>query len=599
MALKLNESSGISRFDSQREAGAPASLALAHDDIVETPSWFGPSTRPLFGWFVYPKNLHVRGAVVLCQPIAEESNMAYRTFRTLSQRLARAGFLALRFDYDGTGDSAGSFEDTDRPTAWTGSIRHAVAETRLWGAQNVSLVGMRLGATLGYLAAASSPLDLDDLILWDPCPTGTSFLRELRMLQTAWVGDRVREPHGFIETPSYRFAPEFGVDAARIAIDGRVAASKLARRTTVLARSDRTPHRALLAALPNDETQWGSVSGQAQLLNVPTLHAAVPFDGVADVVSRLLNGAADSFTPLTPRPEPTASWHEGGQLITESACFFGSDPRLFGIRTSSQNHEPSLPQLLFLNVAAERHLGEGRIWLRLSRESARKGFDSVRLDHSGVGDSDTRPGRVNDTVFDENWIDDVPRVAHALSGDSVPNVIGVGMCSSGISALQAAKAGCFREMIAVNVPVDVDLNAALPPAWTVFSRKPRWLLRVAVKHKRVAQLLWDASSVVRPQHNAMWALRSAVMAGVQITLISGPDDIGAMRQNGAWLRLWGRALRTSGRFRVHAAPHADHSLRESRGQDEVMSRLLDRLQTYVPNPHTPKELGIGSANADE
>ena len=89
-------------------------VMLEHDGVVEAPTWFGPHERPLLAWFTYPRSKRVRGAVVLCQPIAEEGNMAYRTFRALAQRLAAAGYLTMRFDYDGTGDSAGSFEDARR-----------------------------------------------------------------------------------------------------------------------------------------------------------------------------------------------------------------------------------------------------------------------------------------------------------------------------------------------------------------------------------------------------------------------------------------------------------------------------------------------------
>jgi hypothetical protein len=144
-------------------------------------------------------------------------------------------------------------------------------------------------------------------------------------------------------------------------------------------------------------------------------------------------------------------------------------------------------------------------------------------------------------------------------------------------------------VIAVNVPINTDLFAKLPPAWTLFTRKPAWLLRIAFKHKRAAQLLWDASSVVLPERDAMWALRSAVASGVEITLISGPEDLNEIRRNVVWNRFWGRVLRTSGRFRVLSAPHADHSLRDSEGQDEVVSMVLDRLQIYVP--HLPDPLG--------
>ncbi len=41
------------------------------------------------------------------------------------EELAAAGFVALRFDYDGTGDSAGLQEDAGRVPAWLASIEAA------------------------------------------------------------------------------------------------------------------------------------------------------------------------------------------------------------------------------------------------------------------------------------------------------------------------------------------------------------------------------------------------------------------------------------------------------------------------------------------
>jgi alpha-beta hydrolase superfamily lysophospholipase len=563
------------------DAGSEQNV-LDHGDIVEAPGWFGPSERPLFGWFVYPRNLRVRGAVVLCQPIAEEGNMAYRTFRTLSQQLAREGFLALRFDYDGTGDSAGKFEDPARRVTWTESIVHAVAESRLWGATHVSLVGMRLGATLGYLAAAESALDLDDLILWDPCLTGKSFLRELQLLHRSWFGDQPGVPPGWIETPSYRFAPDFVADAGRIAIDGRVPSSDLARRRTVLFRADRTPSPKLRAALPQDENEWANISGQAELLNVGTLEAAVPVHGLAEVVSRLLRAAPEPTSAITARYRPTARWRENAQEVEETACFFGRDARLFGIRTSGAAPDPSRPHLLFLNVAAERHLGEGRTWLRLARDSASDGFISVRLDHSGVGDSATHPGHADDVLYDQAWLDDVPFVAEVLAAGTTPNLVGVGLCSSGASLLQSATQGGFREVIAVNVGFDLEPDDTISPGWTVFVGRPSWLNRLAVKHRRIAELVWSVSSIVYPKRSVLWRPREIVASGTEVTLMGGPHDMERIHHNPLWRGIWGRPLSASGRFRQQTLPNADHSLRTGSGQDEVIRAVLDRLRTYVP-----------------
>src|ERR1051325_66360 len=69
--------------------------------------------QPLFAWLHYPANPSGHG-VVLCAPLGYEQVHAHRSFRVLADQLAAAGVTALRFDYHGTGDSAGRDEDPDR-----------------------------------------------------------------------------------------------------------------------------------------------------------------------------------------------------------------------------------------------------------------------------------------------------------------------------------------------------------------------------------------------------------------------------------------------------------------------------------------------------
>ena len=63
-------------------------------------------------------------------------------------RLERAGMHTLRFDYLGTGDSAGDVEQAS-PAQWVADVKAAVEEIQgRLPASSVTLVGLRLGATL-------------------------------------------------------------------------------------------------------------------------------------------------------------------------------------------------------------------------------------------------------------------------------------------------------------------------------------------------------------------------------------------------------------------------------------------------------------------
>ena len=88
--------------------------------------------------------------------MAPTTSCVYRVWRILAERLAGVGFDVLRFDYEGTGDSAGDPEEPGRLEAWIGNIERVVEEARaLAGASEVALVGLRIGATLALQAAAS------------------------------------------------------------------------------------------------------------------------------------------------------------------------------------------------------------------------------------------------------------------------------------------------------------------------------------------------------------------------------------------------------------------------------------------------------------
>jgi pimeloyl-ACP methyl ester carboxylesterase len=93
-------------------------------------------------------------------------------------QLAGAGFPVLRFDYGGTGDSAGEAADADL-VGWRDDIRRAADALReRAGVELVCLAGLRLGASLA-LQLASERHDVAALILWEPIVSGAGYLAEL------------------------------------------------------------------------------------------------------------------------------------------------------------------------------------------------------------------------------------------------------------------------------------------------------------------------------------------------------------------------------------------------------------------------------------
>ncbi len=152
------------------------------------PFFFGSSEERLFGVHHPPRGRDAREtAVLLCYPLGQEYMRAHRTFRQLGMLLSRRGFHALRFDWFGTGDSAGSAE-AGSVERWLGDAALAIEELKdTAGVERVSLVGLRAGAALAALATRGRE-DVGDLVLWDPVVEGALYLEQLRKAQAAHGG---------------------------------------------------------------------------------------------------------------------------------------------------------------------------------------------------------------------------------------------------------------------------------------------------------------------------------------------------------------------------------------------------------------------------
>jgi pimeloyl-ACP methyl ester carboxylesterase len=141
------------------------------------PFLFGPPHRRLFGILTRPAQAPSSSGVVICPPLGQEAIRSHRSLRLLSENLAQAGLGSLRFDYYGTGDSAGDL-DSARPSEWMGDIRLAAQELReRAGLTRLVMVGLRLG---GFLAALAEVRAVGRLILWDPVADPRGYLETAR-----------------------------------------------------------------------------------------------------------------------------------------------------------------------------------------------------------------------------------------------------------------------------------------------------------------------------------------------------------------------------------------------------------------------------------
>ena len=140
--------------------------------------FFGDRATQLFACHHPPSASASEYGAVLCYPMGHEYVRTHRLYRFLARRLADAGFHVLRFDYFGTGDSAGEFEEA-RLERWVDDTRAAFGELRRrFLVRHVYAAGLRLGAAVALLAGIKHG-GLDGLVLWDPMTSGPGYLEDV------------------------------------------------------------------------------------------------------------------------------------------------------------------------------------------------------------------------------------------------------------------------------------------------------------------------------------------------------------------------------------------------------------------------------------
>lgn len=219
-----------------------------------TPFYFGEGERRLLG--VYdPAEKAGTGtprAVVFCAPWGPEYIITHRALRSLALNLSAVGRHVLRFDYFGVGDSAGEIEEGD-VEGWLDDIEMAIEELKsMVGVQRVSLLGMRLGASMAA-EVASRRTDIDKLTLWDPVVSGSAYLEELDITHTAWIRERTRyvplAPNNVPNRLCHPFPEKLEQQIAAVDLAGL--SGKLKQKILLVTTEETGKHEAAMAALAN------------------------------------------------------------------------------------------------------------------------------------------------------------------------------------------------------------------------------------------------------------------------------------------------------------------------------------------------------------
>jgi pimeloyl-ACP methyl ester carboxylesterase len=581
---------------------------------------FGPRGRQLFGVYHPPAPSVARGVgVVLCNPLGYEAMCAHRTYRHLAQRLAMAGFHALRFDYHGTGDSSGGTTEAGRLNAWIESIRTAMTQLRAcMGDGRLALFGVRFGGTLATLAAAQG--DVDALVLWAPSPVGRAYVRELRAfrsLRQTELSPGDPGSDGTEEFAGHLFDTTTLYDLA--SVDLHALQTRVASRALVAPRA----HREVgVLRLVQHLESVGVQAVQAQLdgydgmLQDPQF-TQVPHGALDAIVSWLEGVYAASPSAVSPPWSPrralfTTGAH--GRRVREEAQTFGSDGRLVGILTEPEGitPAPSRPAVLFLNVGANHRVGPHRMYVTFARDLAERGFLSLRFDLGGLGDSARPDGPSENQLYSTASTSDVVAAMDAMRDKrGVDRFVLVGVCSGAYAAFHTV----LRDprvvgQVLVNLQTfDWRASDSLALSVRKSHRSTRYYLRAPFQGRvwaralrgqldssLVAGALWERASSRVTQR--LEALRSRVMGepppatqvelrfrelgdrGVDSLCIYGASD-GGLDVIEHHLGVDACRMRGRRNFHLEIVEGADHTFTPKGAQREFHDRLVEWLvRTY-------------------
>jgi alpha-beta hydrolase superfamily lysophospholipase len=522
---------------------------------VETRArWFGPEERPLLGWVSATPAARASG-VVVAPPVGYPYVTSHRALRLLADGLASDGHVVLRFDYDGTGDSAGDARDGDRVAAWRASLRAAAAELRSLGCTRLTIVGVRLGGTFALLDGAE--LGADAVVAWLPVTSGRRYAKELRLLATEIPGDAAHAVAGDVWTETT--LAELGA----LAVDPDAP----------------LPPRTLVVGEPFGDADVLPPAGSEGILETSAERAVTPV-ALLDAIRSWIGPAAGA-----PLDVPAGSVEATLDGVRETVLRLG--PHRLAAIASEPPRGAGGATLLLLNSGSEPHVGPGRAWVAFARELARRGHRAVRADFRAWGESPA--DGLAPVPYAEHCRDDVLELVRALEELGHRNVVPFGLCSSAYVALRAAAEQRLAGVVALNP----QLYWAPPqPVELTPEENRRYRTPVRDRYDRWARFgVWSALDALGLRSPAGRWLDALRRRGTPVTLVFAAGDEGLHHLRVRLGRRFAAALRNRS-VRLVEIPDIDHSMHRVWLRGAVVDALDEALSEVAAPAPEPLEVVV-------
>ena len=559
--------------------------------MLTDPLWIG-SGRPISAWLHRPADSTVHAIAVACGPVlGEDATKGRMAFVALAETLSEKGISLLRFDYEGTGDSAGSSRDFGQVQRWRGSVRTAVDYACRITDAPCLLVGMRLGSIFAA-DVAREDRRIKGVVLWDPVFNVRRYLREQKIFVSSVFGV-VQPDDGSFAGAGYTLDRNSVVDLEGLELtvpDGR--ASDSTAMVLVATRAGDRNGAQTISNFAEVGADHMELQGQVALMEMPP-HEVRPDQRDLQTLAEWISERSGAATwPTRPEIEDHAEMPVQFQStlrgpssldppkVTERFRRLGSVP-LYGVETDPGNADLSLTKVVFLSAGALERSGPGRLWVDLARGLASQGIASIRVDNSGVGDTPPRAGLRRGAMLDPGALTDIADICEALESPNGSGLIFVGLSSGAYHAAEAGlsllpTAVCMVNGSAIENPPELKPGSRVDPRRRAY--KPMWAVfrRLAVSHKRSAEFLWQVVGNVVVSVSPASIPVGIADRGVKALTVATGVDRDAFGGNLYW-RLRARRARRRGMLIEYRFAMEDHPLYTEDARRLVARVLLDFL----------------------
>jgi pimeloyl-ACP methyl ester carboxylesterase len=538
--------------------------------VNERSLWLGSPANPIFARLTTPVASSICGALLISPPIGRESRAARLTLRLLAVALASEGFAVLRYDHFGTSDSSGDFDADTFFVEWTDQIRRGVELLRSMGAPSVSALGMRLGATILGRAAQLQNLDLSSVVLWDPCESGRSYLRERAAFEAVTQEDDHPESTHVNTKSEFVYRDETKEKMKTLTLL-EVEPEKLAGRVLVITRDDRVIPTKLARQFDTASVQWDTSNEQGSLLDVELPFAKLPERALRRIRDWIVESKTDETRILATSELSVGLVGEGpGPMsIRERAISVG--PRgLFAIACEPVG-EANGPLIVMVNGLNEDHVGPSRLWVDLSRRWSSFGLRCVRFDFIGLGESPGPSIEPSTSELDDPGLRDVYDVVRAISPDDPSNVVLLGLCSGAHLAVRAALRHHYRGVCTINPQVGPAILRTADRLEESEHKLSRTLRQWVKDQPWIGKLVWQMCRVVLPNAYSFKVRRALADQGTEMLLVVSPQDVIPFPRIPILRSIDKRRLISTEKCRIEVIPDMDHDFLNSQGRAKAVA----------------------------